>query len=72
MLTKRLTRGLFTAGYALIAVAVIACPLLVVGAAAEIAALRSTKPARRPIAVPADARAWTDDHANLLGAFNGW
>jgi SAM-dependent methyltransferase len=44
----------------------------VVGAADDIAALRSTKPAWRPIAVSADAKPWTDDHANLLGAFHGW
>ena len=43
-----------------------------VGAAADITALRSAKPAWRPVAVPADVKAWTDDHANLLGAFNGW
>lgn len=44
----------------------------VVGQAADVAALRSAKPAWRPIPVPAAAKAWTDDHANLLGAFNGW
>ena len=42
------------------------------GAAADVAALRSANPAWRPIVVPAEAKAWTDDHANLLGAFNGW
>lgn len=44
----------------------------VVGGAADIAALQSAKPAWRPIAIPADAKPWTDDHANLLGAFDGW
>ena len=43
-----------------------------VGGTADIAALQSAKPAWRPIVVPTDAKAWTDDHANLLGAFNGW
>jgi SAM-dependent methyltransferase len=44
----------------------------VVGAADDIVALRSAKPAWKPIAISADAKPWTDDHANLLGAFNGW
>lgn len=43
-----------------------------VGTAADIVALRVVRPAWRSIAVPADARAWTDDHANLLQAFKGW
>ena len=43
-----------------------------VGGADDIVAMRSAKPAWRPITVPADDQAWTDDHANLLGAYNGW
>jgi len=44
----------------------------VVGAADDIVAFRSAKPAWKPIAVSGDAKPWTDDRANLLGAFDGW
>lgn len=43
-----------------------------VGAAVDIVALQSAKPAWRPIAISADAKPGTDDYANLLGAVDGW